>query len=231
MNKGFAIAIDGPVASGKGTLAPNLAKKLDGFFLDTGAMYRCVALYAQNNHIDPGEKEAIEKIAKEIDIDYLDGKTILNGRDVSSEIRTESISRAVPIVARFEGVRQELVAKQRKVARRALDSGSIVILEGRDIATIVLPDAQVKIYLTAKVEERAKRRRDQLADQGEMIDLVTVLEDIKERDRKDIEINKTLVSNPQDFGYEILDNSDLTQEQTLEAVVEILKERKLYDPL
>lgn len=231
MNKGFAIAIDGPVASGKGTLAPNLAKKLDGFFLDTGAMYRCVALYAQNNHIDPGEKEAIEKIAEEIDIDYSEGKTILNGRDVSSEIRTENISRAVPIVARFEGVRRELVAKQRKLAQRVLDSGKIVILEGRDIATIVLPDAQLKIYLTAKVEERAKRRRDQLADQGEMIDIETVLEDIRERDRKDIEINKTLVSNPEDFGYKILDNSDLTQEQTLEAVIEILKERKLYDSL
>lgn len=231
MTKGFAIAIDGPVASGKGTLAPNLAKKLDGFFLDTGAMYRCVALYALRNHIDPGDREAVEKIANDIEIDYIGGKTILNGQDVSSDIRTENISRAVPIVARFEGVRRELVTKQRKIAEKALGEGRIVILEGRDIATIVLPDAQLKVYLTAKVEERAKRRRDQLEGQGEMVDFETVLEDVIERDRKDIEVNKTLVSNPKDFGYEILDNSDLSQEQTLQAVIEILKERKLYDSL
>ncbi len=229
MSKGFAIAIDGPVASGKGTIAPNLAKKLNGFFLDTGAMYRCVALYALENHIDPNNKEEVEKIAKEIDINFSQGQTFLNGRNVSSEIRTEEVSRVVPIAVRFEGVRSELIAKQRNFAKKSLDEGKIIIVEGRDIATIVLPDAQFKLYLTATPNDRAKRRYDQLVSRGEKIDLETVLKDVNERDRRDIEVNKTLVRNPQDFGYEILDNSGMTQEQTLESAIALLKKKGLYD--
>jgi CMP/dCMP kinase len=229
MNKGFAIAIDGPVASGKGTLAPNLAKELNGFYLDTGAMYRCVALYILENNIDPNNKEKVERVAQEIDIDFRDGKTYLNGEDVSSKIRTAEISRVVPLAVGYEGVRKQLIAKQREIAKRNMDEGKTVIVEGRDIATIVLPDAKFKFYLTANVEERAKRRHLQMKVLGEEIYYETVLEDVRERDKRDIEVNKTLVSDPEGFGYQILDNTGYSEEETLNKAIEMLKEKGLYD--
>ena len=117
MNKGFAIAIDGPVASGKGTLAPNLAKKLQGFYLDTGAMYRCVALYAIQQDIDPGNKNVIEKITKELKIEFKEGKTYMDGIDVSERIRTSDVSRNASIVARYGGVREQLIKKQKRLPK------------------------------------------------------------------------------------------------------------------
>lgn len=231
MNKGFAIAIDGPVASGKGTLAPNLAKRLDGFFLDTGAMYRCVALYALENNIDSNDQEAIEEIAKEIEIVFSDGKTFINGEEVSDRIRSVEISRLVPIAAGYTGVRRELVEKQRNIAKTNLESGKIVVVEGRDIATIVLPDADFKLFLTASPQERARRRKAQLEEKGTDQDLESVLNDVNERDRKDIEINHVLVKDPLEHGYSILDNSKLSQEETLEEVLRLIKEKGLYDSL
>lgn len=231
MNKGFAIAIDGPVASGKGTLAPNLAKKLNGFYLDTGAMYRCVALYILENSIDPSDKDAVEAVAQDIDVNFIEGKTFLNGEDVSLKIRTGEISRVVPLAVGYEGVRSELISKQREIAKKNMDEGKIVIVEGRDIATIVLPDAKFKLYLTADVEERARRRHIQMEKMGEKIYFETVLGDVKERDKRDIEINKTLVNEPEKFGYEILDNTGLNQEETLNKAIEMLKQRGLYDSL
>lgn len=231
MNKGFAIAIDGPVASGKGTLAPKLASELKGFYLDTGAMYRCIALYILENNIDPSDKESVEKIAKEIEIDFSDGKTYLNGQDVSSKIRTGEISRVVPLAVGYEGVRSELIKKQRDIAERNMNEGKIVVVEGRDIATIVLPNAEFKLYLTADVEERAKRRHKQMQILGETVYFETVLGDVRERDRRDIEVNKTLVSDPESFGYEILNNTGLSQEETLEKAIQMLKDKGLYDSL
>lgn len=227
MNKGFAIAIDGPVASGKGTIAPNLASELNGFFLDTGAMYRCVALYVLDNHIDPTNKEEIENAAKGLEIDFLQGQTFINNENVSDRIRTVEVSRLVSTVAGYLGVRAELIEKQRAIARKNMDLGKIVIVEGRDIATIVLPDAQFKLFLTASPQERAKRRQNQLAEQGIHQDYETVLHDVNERDRKDIDVNKSLVKEPSEHGYVIFDNSDLTQEQTLASVIGLLRDRKL----
>lgn len=229
MSKGFAIAIDGPVASGKGTLAPNLAGELNGFYLDTGAMYRCVALYILENNIDPKDKENVERIAQEIEVDFKEGRTYLNGEDVSEKIRTEEISRVVPLAVGYEGVRRELTAKQREIARKAIDQGKVVVVEGRDIATVVLPDAQLKLYLTANVEERAKRRHLQMKVLGEKIYYETVLEDVRERDKRDIEVNKTLVSDPKSFGYEILDNTGFSESETLQKTIELLKQKGLYD--
>ncbi len=228
MNKGFAIAIDGPVASGKGTLAPYLAKELDGFYLDTGAMYRCVALYILENNIDPNDKDEVEKIVKDLAIDFRDGETFLNGEDVSEKIRTGEVSRVVPLAVGYEGVRRELIAKQREIARKNMEEGRTVVVEGRDIATIVLPDAKFKLYLTANVEERAKRRHLQMKALGEEVYFETVLEDVRQRDKRDIEVNKTLVSDPQGFGYEILDNSGYTQEETLNKAIEMLRQKGLY---
>ena len=153
MNKGFAIAIDGPVASGKGTLAPNLAKKLKGFYLDTGAMYRCVALYTIQQGIDPANKDVIEKLTRELNIEFNEGKTFLDGIDVSEKIRTSDVSRIASIVARYGGVREQLIQKQKEIAEEILNSGKIVILEGRDIATVVMPGAEFKLYLTISLIE------------------------------------------------------------------------------
>lgn len=227
MRKGFAIAIDGPVASGKGTLAPNLAKKLNGFYLDTGAMYRCVALFTIQQNIDPKNNNVVEKLSREIDIRYEKGRTYMDGVDVSEKIRTSDVSRIASSVAGFPGVRNELIRKQKEIAKNILEDGKIVILEGRDIATIVLPDAEFKLYLTASPEARAKRRKDQLAEQGESVEFEKVLKDTNERDKRDIEENKTLVKHPKKHGYVILDNSEMSQEQTLDAALELLKKRSL----
>lgn len=227
MNKGFAIAIDGPVASGKGTLAPNLAKRLKGFYLDTGAMYRCVSLYSIQQNINPENKNVIEKLVRELDIEFRSGKTFMDGKDVSEKIRTSDVSRLSPVIAGYGGVREELIKKQKDIANKILNKGKIVIAEGRDIATIVLPDAQFKLYLTASNEARAKRRQMQLAEQGEKLDFKKVLRDTIERDNRDIEINKTLVKNPKKHGYEILDNSEMTQEQTLNSVLILLSNKGL----
>jgi len=225
MNKGFAIAIDGPVASGKGTLAPNLAKKLKGFYLDTGAMYRCVALYSIQQNIDPTNKNVIEKLSRELIIEFINGKTIMDGNDVSEKIRTSDVSKISPVIAGYSGVREALIKKQKEIAEKTLNDGKIVILEGRDIATIVLPGAKFKLYLTASSEARAKRRQMQLAEQGEKLDFDTVLKETIERDKRDIEVNKTLVKYPNKHGYEILDNSELTQDETLDSALGLLKER------
>lgn len=227
MNKGFAIAIDGPVASGKGTLAPNLAKKLNGFYLDTGAMYRCVALFTIQQNIDPKNSNVVEKLTRELDIEYVKGKTFMDGEDVSEKIRTSDVSRISSIVAGFSGVRQELIKKQKEIAEKILESGKIVILEGRDIATIVLPDAEFKLYLTATPEARAMRRKNQLADQGESVEFDIVLQDTNNRDKRDIEENKTLVKHPEKHGYVVLDNSEMSQEETLNASLKLLKDKKL----
>lgn len=226
MSKGFAIAIDGPVASGKGTLAPNLARKLKGFYLDTGAMYRCVALYTIQQGIDPLNRDVVEKLARELNIEFITGKTIMDGIDVSEKIRTSDVSRTASIVAGYSGVRQELIRKQKAIAQDTLAEGKIVILEGRDIATVVLPDAEFKLYLTASPENRAKRRQMQLAEQGESVAFETVLKDTNDRDKKDIE-NKSLVKNPKKHGYLILDNSSFTQEETMKTALDLLKDKKL----
>jgi CMP/dCMP kinase len=228
MKKGFAIAIDGPVASGKGTLAPNLAKKLKGFYLDTGAMYRCVGLYVIQQGIDPYNKDVIEKLTRELIIEFDKGKTFMDKVDVSEKIRTSDVSRAASTVAGYRGVRQELIKKQKNIAEEVLKSGSIVILEGRDIATVVLPNAEFKLYLTATPEVRAKRRQAQLAEQGESVDFNTVLTDTNERDRKDME-NKTLVKHPNKHGYTVLDNSEFSQGETLKTCFELLQKKGLIN--
>lgn len=226
MKKGFAIAIDGPVASGKGTLAPNLAKKLKGFYLDTGAMYRCVALYVIQQGINPENRDVVEKLTRELDIEFIQGRTLMDGVDVSEKIRTSDVSRVASIVAGFGGVREELIKKQRNIAKKALKDGKVVILEGRDIATIVLPDAKFKLYLTASPEIRAKRRQKQLAESGEQAEFDSVLKDTNERDKKDIE-NKNLVNEPKKHGYVILDNSNFEKEETMSTALKLLKEHKL----
>lgn len=198
--KSFQIAIDGPVAAGKGTVSRLVAERLGFLYVDTGAMYRSAALIAVRNNIDFADEAAIvEELKKHtIDLDTpseqeSDGRLItvsIDGEDVSWEIRTKEISNKTPIVAQLPKVREELVRQQQKIA-----STKNVVMEGRDITHTVLPDAQLKIFLTAKPEERAERRHQEMLSRGVDVTYEEVLADLQERDRVDSQKNLKVVEN------------------------------------
>jgi cytidylate kinase len=223
MSKGFSIAIDGPVAAGKGTIAPALAQKLNGFYLDTGAMYRCVVLYCLNNNVNLDSEEEIIQVLSKINIDFKNGNVLLNDQDVTSAIRQEKIDNTVSIVAGFVKVRRELILRQQNIAQKIINSGKVFIAEGRDMGTGVLPNADFKIFLTADPTTRAMRRLKQKEKEGRKREFDKILEDVKKRDYRDTEINKTLVKNPENFGYLIIDNSDLSEEETIKVILSKIK--------
>lgn len=229
--KGIFIAIDGPVASGKGTIAPLLAQRLHGFHLYTGAMYRALALYCREHDVDMTNEQAIRDVLSSITIELLPTKTMLNGKEVSDSIKTQDIAQGASLVGVFASVRQTLVQRQREIAERSIQEGKVVVAEGRDTGTVVFPNADLKIYLTAKVEVRAKRRLEQLHQQGNnTITFEMVLEDTKIRDNRDTErVISPLVNNPKEYGYFILDNSDLNEEETIQIIIEELKRRRLLN--
>jgi cytidylate kinase len=182
------IAIDGPVGSGKSTLARRVAEMLGYVYIDTGAMYRAVALKAvrRGTAIDPAHAGPLEALAREtrIDLRARDGKqqVFLDGEDVTGAIRTPDVAQAASKIAVIPGVRHVLVAEQ----RRAGEPGGVV-MEGRDIGSVVFPDAELKIFLTASPEVRAERRWREHQQKGDPIDLARTLEEIRERDRRDQE--------------------------------------------
>jgi cytidylate kinase len=224
MNKVFSIAIDGPVAAGKGTIAPALAKRLNGFFLYTGAMYRCVALFCIREGVDLDNEEEVDSKLPEIKIDFKGHQIFLNNEDVTEEIKKEEVSMGASKVALYEKVREKLVSYQKDIAKKALDEGISVVAEGRDTGTKVLPNAKLKIFLDARPEVRAKRRLKQIEERGERIDFNTLLEEVIKRDKQDSQREiDPLVSNPKDYGYFVLDNSDLTEEETIEKILSNLE--------
>lgn len=225
--KGFSIAIDGPVASGKGTLAASLKEKLNAEYLDTGAMYRCVALFCLKNEIDILDKEVVAQVAKEIQIDFIEGKTYLNKLNVSHDIRLPEVGSVVPVIAGNKMVRKELIQKQKNIAKIAVKNNKIFIAEGRDIGTVVLPDADIKIFLSASIETRARRRRQQLLDKGIKQSLEIVTQEIIDRDEKDVKVNGALVHNPEEVGYILIDNSKMTIEENVKMILDVINERKL----
>ena len=177
------IAIDGPAGAGKSTVARMVAKELNFLYIDTGAMYRAMTLKALREGIDLNDEEAVSLVAASALITLITGenaslKVLLNGEDVTEEIRSPVISRSVSLVARAPAVRKHLVELQRAMACRGG-----VVMEGRDIGTVVLPDAQIKIFLTASPGERARRRRLELAGKGTDVDQRQVEEEILARDR------------------------------------------------
>lgn len=180
----FIIAIDGPAGSGKGTIASFIAEKLGFLNVDTGAMYRSVTLATLNNNIDLNNTEKIIELTKtlEIDLKVIEGSihTFLNGEDVSSEIRTPRVNSAVSIIAAIKEVREIMVEHQRKLAK-----GHDIVMEGRDIGTVVFPNANIKLYLEASAEERATRRYKQNLENGLEVPYEEVLESIKNRDKID----------------------------------------------
>lgn len=226
MKKGFAIANDGTVASGKGTISKLLAKELNAVYLDTGAMYRCVALYLLEQNIDYKDESKVIPALEKINIEISRDKIFLNSLDVSAKIRTYEVDLLASPVSGIVEFRRFLVGKQQEIAKSLLENGELLIAEGRDVATNVLPNADLKIYLTASEEIRAKRRYQQYQERDIAKSLEEVDKDTRARDNQDININHSLVSDPKSVGYFVIDDSELSKAQTLEIILGKIKEIK-----
>ena len=220
----YNIAIDGPAGAGKSTIAKMVASKLGFIYVDTGAMYRAMALYFLRKGIGSGEEEAIEKACKDIEvlIRYEDNvqQVFLNGENVSGLIRTEEVSNMTSATSVHKPVRQKLLELQRQLAATA-----DVIMDGRDIGTCVLPHAQTKIYLTASSHVRALRRYIELTEKGEMCNLEEIEQDIRERDYRDMHREIAPLKQAEDAVY--LDSSQMTIPQVVDAIIEAARERGL----
>lgn len=224
MTQGYAIAIDGPAAAGKGTIAPKLAEKLNGFYLYTGAMYRCLALLVIRNNLGISDYKSLIPLLSDKSIHFEDGQVILNGENVTEELKKENVAMMSSKVAEIREVRRQMIQLQQRIAQKEIEKGRIVIAEGRDTGTKVFPNAKLKIFLTATPRIRAERRLKQLQSQKEKsLSFEKVLIDVENRDNRDVnrEVDP-LVANPQDYGYFVLDNSNLTEEETVKAIVDRL---------
>jgi len=220
--KKFAVAIDGPSGAGKSSIAKALAKKLNIIYVDTGAIYRTVGLYVYRHNVDSKDEYSIIAMLSDISVslDYVDGvqHIFLNGEDVSDLIRTETISRYASDVSAIPEVRAFLLNLQRDMAKE-----NSVIMDGRDIGTVVLPDAEVKIFLTASAEVRARRRFKELTEKGETVTFDEVLAAIITRDRNDSSRATAPLKAADDAV--ILDNSDINAAETLDRVIDIIRSK------
>ena len=217
------IAIDGPAGAGKSTIAKKLAQKLGYVYVDTGAMYRAMAYYFLQQGIDKTDEAAINAAVDgaDVTIRYVDGaqQVLLNGEDVTGSLRSEQVGNMASNTSIYPAVRVKLVALQQKLAQT-----TDVIMDGRDIGTCVLPDAQVKIYLTASVGTRAKRRYDELVEKGEKPDLAKIEADIEERDYRDMHREMSPLRQADDAV--LVDSSEMNIEQVVSAILEIVKEKQ-----
>ena len=213
----FSVAIDGPAGAGKSTIAKTAARELGFIYVDTGALYRAVALACINREISAEDTAKVVNVIEDISVDlvFINGeqRVILDGRDVSDEIRTEKASMTASVVSKIPQVRAFLLELQRGFART-----NNVIMDGRDIGTVVLPDAQVKIFLTASPEARAKRRTLQLMEKGEKPDYQTILDDIIKRDYNDSH-REIAPLKPAEGGI-IIDTTELSLEESIKSVKE-----------
>lgn len=218
----LTIAMDGPVGAGKSTIADAVAQKLGILHLDTGAMYRAIGLSAIRRAIDFADAQALEALCDEVKVTVAYGEqgqiTMVDGEDVSGLIRTEEVSMAASCVSKVAGVRRAMVALQRRLA-----SETAMLVDGRDICTRVLPDAAVKIYLTADAEERARRRYEQLKQKGSLETFSQVLEDLKRRDEQDMNREVDPLRPAEDAV--IVDTTGLSFDATVEKILSIVKER------
>ena len=219
MDKEIIIAIDGWSSCGKSTLAKALAKKLEYGYIDTGAMYRACTYYFQKENIDISDESQVAEALKNIEISFksLSGKntTFLNGVNVEADIRSMKVSNMVSPVAELSAVRRDLVRQQQEMGKR-----KSVVLDGRDIGTVVFPDAELKIFLTADADIRAQRRFDELKEKGLDIRMEDVISNLQERDR----IDSTRTDSPlkqADDAY-LLDNSKLDLEASIEVVMDLI---------
>ena len=214
------IAIDGPSGAGKSTVAKELAKRLDITYLDTGAMYRTVALKSLLIGVDVADVKGVEAMLPSVNLDikYIDGvqHVYLDGKDVSKEIREHRMSKAASDISRIPTVRLKLVEMQ-----RALAAKYDCVLDGRDITSYVLPNAEYKFFITASPEVRAKRRYDELSAKGETIDFSVLLEDIKKRDYNDSHRDFAPLTQTKDSVY--IDTSDMTIDEVIDKVLSYIK--------
>lgn len=218
-----SIAIDGPSGAGKSTLAKMVAEKLGFLYVDTGAIYRTVGLWIWKNGADPHDVPAVTGLLDSIKIEMNHGADglqhmVLNGEDVTADIRQHAISAYASAVSAIPQVRAFLLDMQRSLART-----HNVVMDGRDIGTVVLPDADVKLFLTAAPEDRARRRYEELLARGQQADFATVLKDLEERDRND----STRASAPlrQAEDALLVDTTGNTLEQSFELLIKTVKER------
>lgn len=218
----MSIAVDGPAGAGKSTIAKRLAKKLGFIYVDTGAMYRAMAYYFLQNGIAAEDEAAIAAACPDVDVTiaYEDGEqqVILNGRNVNGAIRTEEVGNMASATSVYPVVREKLVELQRQLAAR-----SDVIMDGRDIGTCVLPDAQVKIYLTASSATRAKRRFDELSAKGVSCDLAEVERDIIDRDYRDMHRETSPLKQADDAV--LVDSSDMDIDEVVAAITEVYQSK------
>ncbi|WP_029521728.1 (d)CMP kinase [Persephonella sp. KM09-Lau-8] len=217
------ITIDGPAGSGKSTIAKMLAKELGYTYIDTGAMYRAVALMVKRKGIDPDNPDAVVELMKKIQIDLKPAENgvqvFLNGEDVSKEIRTEEIGKIASKIARHSEVRRILVQMQRELGLRAKN----VVIEGRDTGTVIFPDADIKFFFTASPEVRAERRYKELKEKGLNISYEEILKEIKERDHLD-ETRKDSPLKPAPDAI-IIDTTDKSLSEVFQNVLKIIKDR------
>ena len=219
----FNIAIDGPAGAGKSTIAKTLAKELGYVYVDTGAMYRAMAYYFLQQGIDKDDEAAIIAAADDADVTirYENGaqQVLLNGENVTGSLRTEQVGNMASATSVYPAVRTKLVALQQKLAQT-----TDVIMDGRDIGTCVLPQAQVKIYLTASVETRAKRRYKELLEKGEPADLEKIAADIEERDYRDMHREMSPLRQAEDAV--LVDSSEMNIDEVVAAIRGIAAEKR-----
>ena len=220
---GFNVAIDGPAGAGKSTIAKAVAKELNLIYVDTGAMYRAVALYMLREGVDLTDREkVVGKCAlADVTIRYEDGVQVvlLNGENVNAFLRTEEVGEAASVISPIPQVRKNMVALQKSLAAK-----SDCIMDGRDIGTCVLPDAQLKIYLTASSQVRARRRYDELSAKGESCDLNKIKADIEDRDYRDMHREESPLRQADDAV--VVDTSDKTVEEVIASVTELCRSRR-----
>lgn len=212
---GYNVAIDGPAGAGKSTIAKLVAKEKGYIYVDTGAMYRGLAIHFLNRGIDPEDRDAVAEACRDakVTIGYEDGvqQIYLNGENVTSMLRTEETGNMASKTSAIPEVREKLLELQRSLARE-----KDVIMDGRDIGTNILPDADVKIYLTASVETRARRRYDELREKGEDCSLEEISRDIKERDERDMTREIAPLKKADDAV--LVDSSDMTIQQVVDEI-------------
>lgn len=220
---GFKIAIDGPAGAGKSTIAKAASARLGFLYVDTGAMYRAIALglLRRGTDIDAPAELADALAQIEVGLDYVEGRqrVLLNGEDVTALIRTEEVGNRASSAAAKPEVREKLTELQRETARK-----NDVLMDGRDIGTVILPDAELKIYLTASVETRAKRRYLELCEKGEDCSLDAIMADIRARDHRDM--NRETAPLRQAADAVRIDSSDKTIQEVTDEIVRLAKERR-----
>ena len=220
----LTIALDGPVGAGKSTVCDAVAKRLGILHLDTGAMYRAAALKVVREGISPEDAEAVCRLAEKgqirVSVRYTDDRqmTLLDGEDVSALIRTQEIGQAASAISRYPCIRKRMVALQQEIAR-----SESMLLDGRDIGTVVLKDADVKIYLTSSVEVRAQRRLKQLREKGDQTPYEKVLGEVKARDEQDMTRETDPLRQAEDAV--LVDSSSLTFDETVEVILDTIRKR------